>query len=63
MLGVLALYSPLLQFLGFISLCSLCTQKTLGEKRVCSHSFIYLFSERLLNVRPVFAKISYVDNI
>lgn len=34
-----------------------------GKKRACSHSFIYLLNEYLLNVRPVFAKISFVDNI
>lgn len=31
-----------------------------GKKRVCSHSFIYLFNEHFLwNARPVFAKIFY----
>lgn len=33
-----------------------------GEKKG-SVVIIYLFNEHLLNVRPVFAKISYVDNI
>lgn len=33
-----------------------------GKTRVCSQSFIYLFKKYLLNVRSVFAKISYVDS-